>query len=92
MEGIEEDHDLEDDIVSAMADADDADLLLLLMLLRLEESSRPFVHSRNRHVFYNMLSAECRRRRDLVSPGKPSFIHRCRTGQYYLALVMIKHS
>ena len=36
MEGIEEDHDLEDDIVSAMADADDADLLLLLMLLRLE--------------------------------------------------------
>lgn len=74
MEGIEEDHDLEDDIVSAMADADDADLLLLLMLLRLEESSRPFVHSRNRHVFYNMLSAECRRRRDRRIP-REALVH-----------------
>ena len=74
MEGIEEDHDLEDDIASAMADADDADLLLLLMLLRLEESSRPFVHSRNRHVFYNMLSAECRRRRDRRIP-REALVH-----------------
>ena len=58
-----------------MADADDADLILLLMLLRLEESSRPFVHSRNRYVFYNMLSEECRRRRDRRIPRE--YVWRC---------------
>ena len=70
MEYIYEDYDH----ASAMADADDDDLLLLLMLMHLDEASRPFVHSRNRHVFYKALSAECRRRRDRRIP-RAALVH-----------------